>query len=101
MNQKKVVLGFSGGLDTTFCVKYLTQDLGMEVHSVLVDTGGFTADERAKIEAHARKLGVKTHTTVDAVKTYYDRILQYLVYGNVLKNQTYPLSVSAERLIQA
>ncbi|MBS1958075.1 MAG: argininosuccinate synthase [Bdellovibrionales bacterium] len=97
----RVVLGFSGGLDTSFCVKYLTNDLGMEVHSVLVDTGGFSEAERAHIEAHAKKLGVKSHTTVDAVKTYYDRVIKYLVYGNVLKNQTYPLSVSAERLIQA
>lgn len=98
---KKVVLGFSGGLDTSFCVKYLTHDLGLEVHSVLVDTGGFSDTERAHIEAHARKLGVKSHTTVNAVKGYYDRIIKYLVYGNVLKNQTYPLSVSAERLVQA
>ena len=101
MSQKKVVLGFSGGLDTSFCVKYLTLDLGMEVHSVFVDTGGFTDAERKGIEDHAYKLGVKTHTTVLAVNTYYERILKYLVYGNVLKNQTYPLSVSAERLIQA
>jgi argininosuccinate synthase len=98
---KKVILGFSGGLDTTFCVKYLTLDKGMEVHSVLVNTGGFSAAEIKKIEDHAHQLGVKSHTTVDAVKTYYDRILKYLVFGNVLKNQTYPLSVSAERLIQA
>ncbi|HEX5150357.1 MAG TPA: argininosuccinate synthase domain-containing protein [Parafilimonas sp.] len=98
---KKVVLGFSGGLDTTYCVKYLTDDKGYEVHSVIVNTGGFTADELKKIEEHAYKLGVKTHTTVDAVKGYYDRIIKYLVFGNVLKNNTYPLSVSAERLVQA
>jgi argininosuccinate synthase len=98
---QKVVLGFSGGLDTTFCVKYLSQDLGMEVHSVLVDTGGFSDSERTQIEAHAKKLGVKSHTTVNAVRSYYDRVIKYLVFGNVLKNQTYPLSVSAERLVQA
>lgn len=98
---KKVVLGFSGGLDTTYCVKYLTEDKGYEVHSVIVNTGGFDAAELQKIEAHAYKLGVKTHTTVDAVKGYYDRIIKYLVFGNVLKNNTYPLSVSAERLVQA
>ena len=98
---KKVVLGFSGGLDTTFCVKYLSEDKGYEVHSIIVNTGGFSAEELETIEAHARKLGVASHTTVDAVKGYYDRIIRYLVYGNVLKNNTYPLSVSAERLSQA
>lgn len=98
---KKLVLGFSGGLDTTFCVKYLGEDLGYEVHSIIVNTGGFSEDELKKIEAHAYALGVKTHTTVNAVKSYYDRIIRYLVYGNVLKNNTYPLSVSAERLSQA
>lgn len=98
---KKVVLGFSGGLDTSFCVKYLGEDQGYEVHSIIVNTGGFTADELKQIEQHAYKLGVKTHTAVDAVKGYYDRIIKYLVYGNVLKNNTYPLSVSAERLSQA
>ncbi|MBN9296517.1 MAG: argininosuccinate synthase [Filimonas sp.] len=98
---KKIVLGFSGGLDTTYCVKYLGEDKGYEVHSVIVNTGGFDEEELKKIEAHAYKLGVKTHTTVDAVKGYYDRIIKYLVFGNVLKNNTYPLSVSAERLVQA
>jgi len=97
----KVVLGFSGGLDTTYCVKYLTEDKGYEVHSIIVNTGGFSDDELKKIEAHAYKLGVKTHTAVDAVKGYYDRIIKYLVFGNTLKNNTYPLSVSAERLVQA
>ena len=98
---KKVVLGFSGGLDTTYCVKYLGEDKGYEVHSIIVNTGGFSEDELKKIEAHAYALGVKTHTTIDAVKGYYDRIIKYLVYGNVLKYNTYPLSVSAERLSQA
>ena len=98
---KKIVLGFSGGLDTSFCVKYLTEDKGYEVHSVIVNTGGFDEEELKKIEAHAYKLGVKTHTTVNAVKSYYDAIIRYLIYGNVLKNNTYPLSVSAERLSQA
>ena len=65
---KKVVLGFSGGLDTSYCVKYLTEEKGYEVHSILVNTGGFTAEELASIEAHARKLGVSSHKTVDAVK---------------------------------
>lgn len=98
---EKVVLGFSGGLDTTFCVKYLTEDKGLEVHSVVVNTGGFDDAELKKIEAHAYALGVKTHTTVQAVEGYYDSIIKYLIYGNVLKNNTYPLSVSAERLSQA
>jgi argininosuccinate synthase len=98
---KKVVLGFSGGLDTTFCVKHLSEEMGYEVHSIIVNTGGFTEEELRKIEEHAFKLGVKTHTAVNAVKTYYDNIIRYLVYGNVLKNNTYPLSVSAERLSQA
>src|SRR5919107_1266072 len=98
---KKVVLGFSGGLDTSYCVKYLGEDKGYEVHSIIVNTGGFTADELKQIEQHAYKLGVKTHVTMDAVKGYYERIIKYLIYGNVLKNGTYPLSVSAERLSQA
>ena len=101
MADKKIVLGFSGGLDTTYCVKYLSEERGYEVHSIIVNTGGFTDDELKKIEAHAYKLGVKTHTTVNAVKGYYDRIIKYLIYGNCLKNNTYPLSVSAERLSQA
>ncbi|MGN6491858.1 MAG: argininosuccinate synthase [Agriterribacter sp.] len=98
---KKIVLGFSGGLDTSYCVKYLSEDKGYEVHSVIVNTGGFSDEELKKIEEHAYNLGVKTHTTVNAVKSYYDSIIKYLIYGNVLKNNTYPLSVSAERLSQA
>jgi argininosuccinate synthase len=97
----KVVIGFSGGLDTTFCVKYLTEEKGLEVHSVVVNTGGFNEQEVSQIEQHARNLGVTSHTTVDAVESYYDRIIRFLIYGNVLKNNTYPLSVSAERLSQA
>ena len=98
---KKVVLGFSGGLDTSYCVKYLTNEQGYEVHSIIVNTGGFSEEELKQVETHAYKLGVKTHTAVNAVKGYYDRIIKYLIYGNVLKNNTYPLSVSAERLSQA
>lgn len=100
-NGKKLVLGFSGGLDTSFCAVFLTKQKGYEVHSVLVNTGGFSKEELAQTEAHAYKLGVTTHTTIDAVKDYYDSIVKYLVFGNVLKNNTYPLSVSAERLSQA
>jgi argininosuccinate synthase len=97
----KIVLGFSGGLDTTFCVKYLAEEKGYEVHSIIVNTGGFSDEELKKIEAHAYNLGVASHTTVHAVKSYYDSIIKYLIFGNVLKNNTYPLSVSAERLSQA
>jgi len=99
--KKKVVLGFSGGLDTTYCAKYLSEDLGYEVHSIIVNTGGFSEKELEDIEAHARRLGVTSHVTVNAVENYYDSIVKYLVFGNVLKNNTYPLSVSAERLSQA
>lgn len=101
MQAKKLVLGFSGGLDTTYCAIYLSQEKGYEVHSVIVNTGGFTEDELKQIEKHAYDLGVKTHTTINAIKSYYDSIVKYLIYGNVLKNNTYPLSVSAERLSQA
>jgi argininosuccinate synthase len=101
MANKKIVLGFSGGLDTTYCAKYLSDEKGYEIHSVIVNTGGFSEEELKKIEAHAYRLGVKSHTTVDAVKGYYERIIKFLVFGNCLKNNTYPLSVSAERLSQA
>lgn len=99
--KKKIVLGFSGGLDTSFCARYLVSDLGYEVHSVIVNTGGFSEAELQQIEAHAYNLGVSTHTCIDAVTDYYQRIIRFLVFGNVLKNNTYPLSVSAERLVQA
>jgi argininosuccinate synthase len=98
---KKVVIGFSGGLDTSYCVKYFTNELKYEVHSIIVNTGGFTKEELDHIEKHAIALGVASHTTVDATKSYYDSIVKYLIYGNVLKNNTYPLSVSAERVSQA
>lgn len=98
---KKVVLGFSGGLDTSYCVKYLSEEKGYEVHSVIVNTGGFTDKELQDIEKRAYSLGVKSHKTVNAVRSYYDKVIKYLVFGNVLKNNTYPLSVSAERMSQA
>ena len=98
---KKVVLGFSGGLDTSYCVKYLTEEKGCEVYSVIVNTGGFTDTELQEIEKRAYSLGVKSHKTVNAVRSYYDKVIKYLVFGNVLKNNTYPLSVSAERMSQA
>ena len=101
VDKQKVVLAFSGGLDTSFCVKYLTEDRGMDVYSVLVDTGGFSADELAAIEARAYSLGVVSHVVVTKTDDYYQQCLKFLVYGNVLKNNTYPLCVSAERIFQA
>src|SRR5215217_3544019 len=98
---KRVVLGFSGGLDTSFCVKYFTEEKGYEVHSIIVNTGGFSKEELKHIEHHAHALGVKSHKAVEAEESYYNSIIKYLIFGNVLKNNTYPLSVSAERLIQA
>jgi argininosuccinate synthase len=97
----KVVLAFSGGLDTTYCVKYLTDEKGLEVHTAIVNTGGFSAEELKDIEKKAFELGVKSHTTLDIIDKYYNECVKYLVYGNVLKNNTYPLSVSAERVFQA
>jgi argininosuccinate synthase len=99
--KKKVVVAFSGGLDTSYCVKYLSDDLGFEVHTITVNTGGFDAEEVKAIEQRAKNLGVTSHKTVDETKNYYDKVIRYLVYGNVLKNNTYPLSVSAERMSQA
>ena len=102
MSQKpKVVLAFSGGLDTSFCVKYLAEDQGYDVYSVLVDTGGFSDEELETIETNAYALGVKQHTTVVKTTEYYTDCIKYLIFGNILKNNTYPLSVSAERIFQA
>jgi argininosuccinate synthase len=97
----KVLLAFSGGLDTTYCVKYLSEEKNMEVHSAIVNTGGFSKDELADIEKKAYALGVKSHATLDIIDKYYDECVKYLIYGNILKNNTYPLSVSAERVFQA
>jgi argininosuccinate synthase len=98
---KKVVLAFSGGLDTSYCAIYLSKDLGYEVHTLTVNTGGFSEKEVAYIEKRALSLGVKSHKTIDETKNYYNKVIKYLVFGNVLKNSTYPLSVSAERMSQA
>ena len=99
--KKKVVLAFSGGLDTSFCCIYLSRDRDMEVHSVIVNTGGFSEQELKQIEKRAYALGVTSHAVVDETQNYYDSCIKYLIYGNVLKNATYPLSVSAERVSQA
>lgn len=99
--KKKVLLAFSGGLDTSYCVKYLSDEKGYEVHTITINTGGFDAAEIAAIEKRAKSLGVASHKTVDETKNYYDKVIRYLIYGNILKNNTYPLSVSAERMSQA
>jgi argininosuccinate synthase len=99
--KKKVVVAFSGGLDTSYCVKYLSDDRGFEVHTITINTGGFDTEEVKAIEQRAKNLGVASHKTVDETKNYYDKVIRYLIYGNVLKNNTYPLSVSAERMSQA
>ncbi len=101
MTKKKVVLAFSGGLDTSYCVKYLSEEKNYEVHTLTVNTGGFDDAELQGIEKRARDLGVASHKTVDETRNYYDSVIRYLIYGNVLKNNTYPLSVSAERMSQA
>ncbi|MEO5979119.1 MAG: argininosuccinate synthase domain-containing protein [Chryseolinea sp.] len=99
--KKKVVLAFSGGLDTSYCVKYLGEEKGYEVHTITVNTGGFDDSEIKEIENRAKSLGVASHKTVDETKNYYEKVIRFLIYGNVLKNNTYPLSVSAERMSQA
>ncbi|MEQ8424804.1 MAG: argininosuccinate synthase, partial [Cyclobacteriaceae bacterium] len=98
---KKVVLAFSGGLDTSYCAKYLSEDLGCEVHTLTVNTGGFSNEELTEIEQRAIDLGVASHQAIDETKNYYEKVIRFLVFGNVLKNSTYPLSVSAERMSQA
>lgn len=100
-NNNKVVLAFSGGLDTTFCALWLAQEKGLEVHALTVNTGGFSPEEVARIEQHARALGVASFACADETNNYYDKVIRYLIYGNILKNGTYPLSVSAERIAQA
>ncbi len=98
---EKVVLAFSGGLDTSFCVPYLKNERGLEVHTVMVNTGGFTPQEEENIKERALSLGAKSHKTIDAVNEYYEKGIKYLIFGNILKNSTYPLSVSSERIFQA
>ncbi|SIN75006.1 argininosuccinate synthase [Algoriphagus halophilus] len=98
---KKIVLAYSGGLDTTFCALHLSKELGYEVHAVLVNTGGFSTEELKTIEERAGSLGIASFKVLDVVETYYQEVIKYLIFGNVLKNQTYPLSVSAERILQA
>lgn len=101
MKKQKVVLAYSGGLDTSFCVKYLSKEKGLDVYTVLIDTGGFESDELKAIGDKALLMGARKHIVVDATKEYYRDCIRYLVYGNVLKHSTYPLSVSSERIFQA
>lgn len=101
MNKRKVVLAFSGGLDTSYCAIYLSEDLGLEVHSAVVNTGGFSKEELDQIEKRAYELGVTSHVCIDETENYYKSSIKYLIFGNVLKNASYPLSVSAERVSQA
>jgi len=98
---KKLVLAYSGGLDTSYCAVHCSKDLGYEVHAVSINTGGFTELEIKDIESKAYQMGVKTYQNIDAVESYYQKVVKFLIFGNVLKNNTYPLSVSAERSIQA
>ena len=99
--KKKVVLAFSGGLDTSFCVKYLSEELGYEVYTAIANTGGFSDEELAAIEKRAYDLGAKEHATLDITQQYYEQSIKYMVYGNILRNGTYPISVSSERTFQA
>jgi argininosuccinate synthase len=95
------VLAYSGGLDTSYCVVYLTKELGLEVHTVIVNSGGFSAEELQQIETRAYELGSTKHEVIDVTTRFYQDCLRYLLFGNILKNDTYPLSVSAERMFQS
>ena len=99
-NKGKLVNAYSGGLDTSYCAVSLSK-AGYDVHAVSVNTGGFTVEEIKNIETNAYKMGVSTYKNIDAISSYYEKVIKYLIFGNVLKNNTYPLSVSAERIIQA
>ncbi|WP_424493763.1 argininosuccinate synthase [Salinimicrobium sp. GXAS 041] len=98
---KKVVIAYSGGLDTSYCAKYLSKEENFEVHAVSVNTGGFSDEEINKIGEKAKKIGAESYKNINAVSSFYQKVVKYLIFGNVLKNDTYPLSVSAERIIQA
>jgi argininosuccinate synthase len=99
--KEKVVLAFSGGLDTSYCAIYLAQEMGLEVHAAIVNTGGFSKEELQEIAKKANLLKVASFTVLEATEIYYRQCVKYLIFGNVLKNNTYPLSVSAERVVQA
>lgn len=101
MEKKKVLLAFSGGLDTSFAVKYLSEDLGYEVHTAIANTGGFSAGELEAVGQRAKALGAASHATLDVTADYYEKSIKYMIAGNVLRNGTYPISVSSERIFQA
>lgn len=98
---ERVVLAYSGGLDTSYCVKYLSEELGLEVYTALANTGGFSDAELKVVEEKAYALGAKKHVNLDVTGDYYKKCIRYMVYGNVLRNKTYPVSVSSERTFQA
>ena len=98
--KKKVVVAFSGGLDTSFTVMYLAKEKGYEVYAACADTGGFSKAQLKANEENAYKLGAKGYVTIDVTKEYYEKSIKYMVYGNVLRNGTYPISVSSERIFQ-
>ncbi len=101
MDKKKVVLAFSGGLDTSFCAMYLSKDKGYEVYTAIANTGGFTPEQLRDIEKKAHQLGAVKHVTLDVTHDYYEKSIKYMIFGNVLRNGTYPISVSSERIFQA
>lgn len=98
---KKLVLAFSGGLDTSFCVKYLTEEKGFDVYTAVANTGGFSDADLKLIEDKAYRLGAKEHIAIDITDLYYNKCIRYMVFGNILRNNTYPVSVSSERVFQA
>ena len=98
--KKKVVVAFSGGLDTSYTVMYLAREMGYEVYAACANTGGFSPEQLKANEENAYKLGAKAYVTLDVTKEYYEKSLRYMVYGNVLRNGTYPISVSSERIFQ-
>ncbi|HPH16613.1 MAG TPA: argininosuccinate synthase, partial [Bacteroidales bacterium] len=98
---KIAVLAFSGGLDTSYCAKYYSKEKGLNIHSVIINTGGFSEQELKEIEKRAHALGVSKHVCIDISLEYYKKCIRYMIYGNILKNNTYPLSVSSERIFQA